>query len=57
MALNGGPYEDQRSVPLVIAPDGSSGLESSQQLSPPSDSSDPTWNRYHTSFPTQDNEA
>ena len=57
MAPNGGPYEDQQSVAFVSSPDGGLGLESSKQLSPPSDSSDLAWNRYRASFPTQDNEV
>ena len=36
MALNGGPVKNQWSISLVVAPDGGSGLEGSQQLSPPS---------------------
>ena len=57
MALCCRSDENQRSVSSIVALDGGLGLESSQRLSPPGDSSDPTWNCYCASFPTQDNEV
>ena len=54
MAPTCGLDKDQQSTPFVITLDGGSWLESSQQLSTPSNSSNLAWNHYGTLFPIQD---
>ena len=57
MALTSGSNKDQQTSPVVSVPDGGTGLEGSQYLSTPGDSSDPARNCYSALFLTQDFET